>query len=392
MKRTKERLLITFLISALLFLIILFFYSEVLAQPLEQSESFLLAGEVYKDSIAPVSVDYALARAAELFPMLVLPELKVWIFLFLVYTLLAGPLLYYLFKRWDKREWLWLILPLSALLVAGGIYAYGMKERGGTVLAHTVSFIEYVDTHPRIEAVTAFLVPRQGDYIFEVPQPYRTYPVNMWPIQRQQDMERFTTDRSTQLFFDEIEHWGMRKAVVHDQSEEQKLLLEVIESAGDRVRVRVTNQTRLQLNQVALFSGERVSWVGDVAPDEVLEVEVTIGFNEPWWPINQLLPDNQYPDRQWQMLSGMQQRIQGRMGISESWRYVEEAFDQLPARPPDMLADPAPHMNVDRHKQMIQLIGWSNDPVIPYSFQDNEVTREDLTLVYTFVELRGEAE
>ncbi|GJM75462.1 hypothetical protein HMSSN036_76780 [Paenibacillus macerans] len=66
------------------------------------------------------------------FPSVTLPPFSLLIWLLLGYAVLVAPLLYYILKKLDKREWAWALIPLIAVAASGGIYMAGTPEVVGS--------------------------------------------------------------------------------------------------------------------------------------------------------------------------------------------------------------------------------------------------------------------
>lgn len=58
-----------------------------------------------------------------------------------VYILIAGPVLYILLKRMDKRDWAWVCIPALSVLFLSGMYVLGFKSRYQSAVLNTVSMI-----------------------------------------------------------------------------------------------------------------------------------------------------------------------------------------------------------------------------------------------------------
>lgn len=66
-----------------------------------------------------------------------LPSVSVYVFCLLIYILCMGPAVYLFLKKKDKREYMWLVIPCTAILFSVIIYMAGNSTR------YTESFIRY---------------------------------------------------------------------------------------------------------------------------------------------------------------------------------------------------------------------------------------------------------
>ncbi len=66
-----------------------------------------------------------------------------WMFVGLaIYIILAGPVLYLLLKKFDRRDWAWVLIPLLSVVFLTGMYLFGFKSRYHTAVMNTVSLIQ----------------------------------------------------------------------------------------------------------------------------------------------------------------------------------------------------------------------------------------------------------
>lgn len=100
----------------------------------------------------------------DLFPSLTLPPFSLLLWLLLGYAVIVAPVLYYVLKRFDKREWSWGLIPLIAVIASVGIYVAGTSGKS-SVRTHTLSIVELDGKGQATRsAATALFVPRGGTY------------------------------------------------------------------------------------------------------------------------------------------------------------------------------------------------------------------------------------
>ncbi|WP_410770010.1 hypothetical protein [Fontibacillus sp. BL9] len=111
------------------------------------------------------SVSYLL----DLFPSLTLPPFSLLLWLLLGYAILVAPVLYYVLKKFDKREWAWGLIPLIAVIASVGIYFAGTSGKS-SVRMHTLNIVELDGRGQAIQSTaTALFVPRGGTYHMSFP-------------------------------------------------------------------------------------------------------------------------------------------------------------------------------------------------------------------------------
>lgn len=87
------------------------------------------------------SMDWQIQQALRRLPEWVMPGLGSMLMLLLGYLIVIGPVNYLILKRFDKREWAWLSLPVLSLLFVGGFYFVGFG-RFEPVVSHLITITE----------------------------------------------------------------------------------------------------------------------------------------------------------------------------------------------------------------------------------------------------------
>lgn len=59
-----------------------------------------------------------------------------------VYTVIAGPILYIVLKKKDKRDWAWVWIPILSVAFLAGMYLFGFQSRYHTAVVNTASLIQ----------------------------------------------------------------------------------------------------------------------------------------------------------------------------------------------------------------------------------------------------------
>jgi hypothetical protein len=99
-------------------------------------------------------------------PSLKPPSFKfIGLFLF-IYILLVGPVNYYLLKKWDKREYSIITIPVLVILFSIGTYIIGFAAKGGMVILREVSIVKlnYNSNKSHVDNITSLFSPGKTDY------------------------------------------------------------------------------------------------------------------------------------------------------------------------------------------------------------------------------------
>lgn len=214
------------------------------------------------------------------FPSMTLPPFSLLMWLLLGYAVLVAPLLYYILKKLDKREWAWALIPLIAVAASGGIYMAGTS--GGTSFqTHTFNIME-LDGKGQAERTTAsaLFVPRGGDYNIELPAgTYVSVKREDGLLAGGQIQEpsrqsiRVQADHTTVKLKD-MTHRSFAKLWM-DQPEDREFGAVSVEAGFDgqgRLQGTVTNRTDMDLSDAALIVGENVFQLGELPKQQSVPI------------------------------------------------------------------------------------------------------------------------
>ena len=129
-------------------------------------EKFL--SEVYSSAIfcPPVS-DYDGTRILFDIPTLKPPSFKFIGLLLFVYILLVGPVNYWILKKWDKREFAVITIPVLVMFFSFGTYIMGYSSKGGDIRLTQASIINVKEESSFGETFISLFSPSKTDYKME---------------------------------------------------------------------------------------------------------------------------------------------------------------------------------------------------------------------------------
>ncbi|OPX44487.1 hypothetical protein CLHUN_14800 [Ruminiclostridium hungatei] len=84
---------------------------------------------------------YGLQQAVNMFSEMATARTSSFYLILLAYILVVAPLSYFILKRLDKREWMWLTVPVLAVVFAGIVYITGSGTRLGKITTNVISYI-----------------------------------------------------------------------------------------------------------------------------------------------------------------------------------------------------------------------------------------------------------
>ncbi len=89
---------------------------------------------------------YAIRDVVQQFSEMAAAKTSIYYLILFIYILVAAPLSYFILKRLDKREWMWLTVPVLAIVFAALVYVSGTGTRLGKITTNMISYITLDDS------------------------------------------------------------------------------------------------------------------------------------------------------------------------------------------------------------------------------------------------------
>ena len=99
-------------------------------------------GEVYQKGRMMYDNVYAIDNALRNIPELPLPKTSHMVFLYIAYILLTAPVSYFILKRLDKRELMWITVPVLSIAFSGAVYVSGIGTRLTEPITNVISLVD----------------------------------------------------------------------------------------------------------------------------------------------------------------------------------------------------------------------------------------------------------
>ncbi len=84
---------------------------------------------------------YALQEAVNQFSEMAAPKTASFYLILFIYVLVVAPISYIILKKLDKREWMWLTVPVLAIIFGAVVYVTGSGTRLSQITTNVVSYI-----------------------------------------------------------------------------------------------------------------------------------------------------------------------------------------------------------------------------------------------------------
>lgn len=224
---------------------------------------------------SPRSSIGSLVHASSYIPRLAGPSVPLLALLWLVYVAAVGPLLYFLLRRADRRDWAWALVPAGALVAAGCFYLLAPANRLQSYLSQTLATIEIFSPElAEVRAGATIVVSRGGDFTIRAADSMYAVPAGDYGHTNTTLIHQ--SGGKTSVNFSGVQYNSLRQVYAYGLqrglgSIEGKLYLD-----GSRIKGDLVNKTGLDLRDGELLLGGRVIRIGRLPSGGTVHVDETL--------------------------------------------------------------------------------------------------------------------
>ncbi|WP_203246064.1 hypothetical protein [Sporosarcina beigongshangi] len=230
------------------------------------------------------AIVYSVGDVNELFPSFRVSA-PVILGIIILYMVLIIPVLYFILRRKDKREYTWWIIPAIAVLTSIAIFAYGAKDRiARAQIQHTAMLNVALDGSMTGYYAESLLTNRSGNFTFTTAAETTLFASNRGddlfgsstsiPVHKRTMLEKDT--EGSRVHLRNAGYWDV--ATIYGQT-----TVENVGTFGNQLKVvdkqltgTVTNDFPFALTDVVIWSGVQQIALGDLGPGETVQVNETL--------------------------------------------------------------------------------------------------------------------
>lgn len=262
-----------------------------------------------------------------------------------LYIVLVGPVLYSLLKRVDKREHMWIYVPVVSLVFSLSFFLFGAKDRLKEPQIQQMALYEVQEDGSIAGSyTTAVLSNKRGDFTFSMDDSTtavantRGAILSPAPLYTQSYIKR--TDAGQVLTLKDMDYWSVQSFSGRTKLDDiGKVTVDLTVSAG-KLAGTITNQLPVDLQDVKILNGNQVHKIGNMKKGETIDVLLPIRGN------SMLAPVNDY----WESES-----------FEETKNLQARKLQQLTSTTID---------NAYAGRQPV-LVGWSKRSILPVTYEGN---------------------
>ncbi|MFD2749639.1 hypothetical protein ACFSUM_04350 [Virgibacillus siamensis] len=205
------------------------------------------------------------------------------VLVFAAYLLVILPVLYFVLKRMDKREWAWIVIPVLAIVSSVGLYTVGAKDRGGAVKTNLMSVISVNEQGLGSgEGAIALLSKGSGSYTLSVNNAFDPFPGERRfraPSQQQSysdlPMIEASGNKAT-VQFRNVEFWSPRSVEVEYPVKKYGQFASNLTHGNGEISGKITNNFDYDFQEIYLISGNDYHKIGGLAAGETKKVNFDV--------------------------------------------------------------------------------------------------------------------
>lgn len=233
-----------------------------------------------------------LGQAASYLPQLKTPPVPQVAVAWVIYALVVGPGLYFLLKRYDRRDWMWWLIPACAVVTTGAVYLMSPAQRIHVPFSQTLSVVEIMDDkRAEINATAAFVTPYGGTLQVKGSQEAVLWPSNFYFTGGQKSPVIHYAEKSQpHITFPNVEYWSMRQARANVLRRDMGSIGGELVLENGYIKGTVVNHTQMDLSNCQVLLGGRTLGLGDIPAGQSVQINQALDK----WP-NSLGP-NEFRD------------------------------------------------------------------------------------------------
>lgn len=192
----------------------------------------------------------------------------------ILYVVVVGPILYVVLKKFDKREYAWVIIPTLAVVVAVALFGFGAKDRLAKPQTQQVaSYIINEDSSLSGTYLTSLLTNRGGKFTFTFDDTTTASAIEAANFGT--SMQQAYT-KAQQVVFKDARYWSVQQ--VQGESFIPKLgkFDTALVVSNGRVEGTIKNSFPFEMKGVAIGTGIDRIVLGTIKPGETVQVSEAI--------------------------------------------------------------------------------------------------------------------
>lgn len=198
--------------------------------------------------------------------------------LIMIYIIIIGPVLYFILKRKDKREKMWLYIPIISILCSIAFFGFGAKDRILKPQIQQMAMYDIQSDGTLIGTYTnALLSNKGGDFVFETDANTSAIATNGFnPLTSSNELHRSSYIKKTatgaELTLNDLDYWSVQSIIGKTTISDGGKLDINLEVKQGKLTGTIKNALPVNLKDVSVLTGSNTINLGDLAAGETINV------------------------------------------------------------------------------------------------------------------------
>lgn len=190
----------------------------------------------------------------------------------LLYTIIVGPILYFILKRFDKREYAWACIPIIAVLVAVSIFFIGGKDRLLKPQSNQIALYRINQDESLTGVFThTILTNRSGNFTFTMDKDTSGYPVNEYMMGNNPSTQNYI--KGNEIIFKDARFWSTNTITGETNIPQLGKFSTNLTVSNGMIQGTIENLLPFEVHDVGIWVGEELIELGNIPSKEMIEVE-----------------------------------------------------------------------------------------------------------------------
>ncbi|WP_346866947.1 hypothetical protein [Clostridium sp. UBA1353] len=238
-----------------------------------------------------------------------LPSFQLMIILFIIYILIIGVLIYIVLKRLNKRDYVWLLIPIISIGFTVLIYFIGSNSRVQDIIANKVNIVSVdLDGQTKIESYLGVLTAKSRKVVIEEPEDinlnlieydnyYNRYN-NNYPSNENATMRLNMIKEGDKTYynFGEVSSFSPEVFQVSNFNTTFEPLEQELKFYSGKLRGYITNNLGCDIKKLVVMTPYKIWDLGSLPSGEKISVEDSDKFTSAlnMWEITNKIRDDNY--------------------------------------------------------------------------------------------------
>lgn len=240
---------------------------------------------MYQKGMAVQDNIYAIDNALRNIPELPLPNTTYLLFIYIGYILLVAPISYFILKRLDKRELMWVVVPALSLVFSGIVYFSGVGTRLTEPITNVISMVDINNSGTMIPKTYAgVFTPNKDSIRIEAGDDFDIHPIMLnngyygGPMPNEDTPKRIdskvTVAPKTVLEFYKNGVWSMRTLALESEAVLTGKLESNLNYAKGAFTGTIKNTSGFDLDESYIITPNQYASVGPIKNGETKQINI----------------------------------------------------------------------------------------------------------------------